>query len=491
MDKLRSDKMGNMPVPKLLWMMSAPAILSMLVQSLYNVVDSIFVSRISEDALTAVSLAFPLQMLVLAFALGIGVSANSIISRRLGAGQLDEASGTAKNSVFLALCASALFMLCGHFFSQWYLSLFADKDTVIYQYANDYLVVVLTLSVGVFTEITVSKIMQATGNMIVPMLSQLIGAISNIILDYILIFGKLGLPAMGVKGAAVATVIGQMLAMAFSIIMLYKKRPDFDINFKGFKPSLPHIKEIIKIGIPVTVMNSVSSIALTAMNAIIIAISETAVAVLGVYFKLQSFVFMPVFGLNQGAMPIMGYNYGANNKKRFLQTMVLSLSTATVIMVCGLLLFQLAPDKMLTLFDAGAEMQAIGVPALRAISLSFIPAALGIVLINMFQSLGHGFKSMAMSLLRQLVFLLPIALIFSKLLSLNAVWYSYPIAECLTVLIFLPVAAVTIKRAFANNELSPGFAADIPLPAEFSDNAAITENDAPASEASEENGKSV
>ncbi|MEG1791833.1 MAG: MATE family efflux transporter [Clostridia bacterium] len=460
MENNRSEKLGTMPIPKLLWMMSAPAILSMFVQSLYNVVDSIFVAKISETALTAVTLAFPMQMLVLAFSLGIGIGTNSIISRRLGEKNFEEASKIAKNGLFMAVCTGLFFLVFGYFIATLFADIFTEKGTLLYNYTKDYLVICVAMSFGMFIEICITKIMQATGNMIIPMVTQLIGAITNIVLDYIFIFGKLGFPAMGVAGAALATVIGQIVAMIFAIYKFSKMKLDFSLALKGFRPNKCTLIEITKIGTPVAVMNSVGSVAIGALNGILIVISKTAVAVLGVYFKLQSFIFMPVFGLNQGSMPILGYNYGANNKSRFRQTILVCFCSALTILSIGLLLFQILPKQMLELFSASDEMIDVGVNALRFISLSFIPAAMGIVMINMFQSIGHGFKSMAMSLLRQIIFLLPIAFLLSKVTILKYVWLAFPIAEILTVIIFFPIAVQTIKTAFRKRAQFSGIAND-------------------------------
>lgn len=447
MENLKSKRMGTMPIPKLLFIMSAPAILSMLVQSLYNVVDSAFVAHINEDALTAVSLSFPLQMIMIAFALGISIATGSIISRKLGEGASDQASITAKNGLFLTSIIAILFAGFGYFISRGFLGLFAEKGTSVYNYGVQYLTICMVFSFGLFFEMFASKVMQATGNMIIPMISQLIGAIINIILDPILIFGLLGFKPMGVRGAAIATVIGQIVAMIFSFIFLFKNK-EINLNIKGFKPDKNTSAEILKIGIPITILNSVASLATTAMNAILITFSKTAVAVLGIYFTLQSFVFMPIFGLNQGSMPILAYNYGANQRKRFDQTFRLALSVAMVIMIGGLMLFQLIPHHMLKIYNASDNMLEIGTRALQVISLSFIPAAFGITIINMFQSVGHGFKSMIMSLLRQVIFLLPIALILSKFTSLKYVWLAYPIAEVATVSIFIPIAIKTMNKVF-------------------------------------------
>lgn len=446
-----SEKMGVMPVGRLLASMALPAMCSMLVQAMYNIVDSIFVARIGEDALTAVSLAFPLQMLILAFALGASVGTNSLIARRLGEGRQKEASIAANNGFFLALIDTVLFLVLGLLFARPFIALFSE-DAALIGMGAQYLGIVMTFSFGMHFASMGEKVLQATGNMIIPMLAQLIGAITNIILDPIMIFGLFGCPAMGVAGAAIATVIGQIASMIFVILILLFKDHDVSINFKGFKPDANAIREILRVGIPTMIMNAISSVTNTAMNMVLMAFSSTAVAVMGIYFKVQSFVFMPVFGLTQGAMPILGYNFGANNRKRFLQTFRLSLGVAFVIMMAGTALFQVAPGWLLSLFNAGEDMLRIGQLALRIISLAFVGAAFGIIISTMYQSIGHGFKSMLMSLLRQLIVLLPAAWLLGRLGGLDAVWWAFPIAEYITLVVFAPIAVVTVRREFEKKD---------------------------------------
>ena len=400
------------------------------------------------DALTALSIAFPMQMLVLAFSMGVGIGTSSIVSRKLGQANPDEAGKIARNGLFMAVILSVFWLAFGYLISIWFAGMFAERGSAIYTYTKQYLFICVTFSAGSIIEIFFNKLNQSMGNMIVPMMTQLIGAVINIILDPILIFGLIGFPALGVRGAAIATVIGQTAAMVFTIVMFFRKKQEIDFSIKKFRPEWSYIKAIILLGLPVTVLNSISSFATTAMNGILITMSATAVAVLGVYFKLQSFVFMPVFGLNQGALPIEAYNYGANNKKRFMHTYGICLGVALTFLFIGLCLFHGIPQQLLSLFDKENAMGEIGVHALRIISLAFLPAAFGIVTINMFQSLGRGFTSMLMSVLRQVGFLLPIALIFSKTAGLSLVWWAYPISEVLVGLIFAPIAVTTVKKAF-------------------------------------------
>ena len=428
-----SEKLGTMPIGKLLATMSIPVIFSMLVQSLYNVVDSIFVSQIGEDALTAVSLAFPLQMLIIAFALGVGVGVNSLIARKLGEGNKDAASQTASTGIFLAIINAILFLLMGLFFTKFFMQMFSNDATIV-DMGTSYLSIVLIFSFGVFVEIACSRILQATGNMIIPMISQLIGAITNIILDPILIFGLLGLPAMGIKGAAVATVIGQIFSMIFSLTMFKIKTHDVHIQIRGFRPQMSTVIDIYKVGLPTIVMNAIGSVTTTFLNAILITFSSTAVAIFGIYFKLQSFVFMPVFG--------------ANNQKRFKHTFLLATLTSFVIMTLGTLLFWFFPAELLSLFNGTPELISMGIYVLRVLSLCFIPASFGIMISTMFQAIGHGFKSLVMSLLRQLIIIIPSAWLFAQLFGLDGIWFCYPLAEAICCIIFIPLAFIVIKKAF-------------------------------------------
>jgi len=446
---LSSEKMGTMPIGKLLASMSVPAMLSMLVQSMYNIVDSYFVSKLGGEAFEAVSIAFPMQMLVLAFAIGVGIGTNSLIARKLGEGKVNEATVTAQTGLFLAIINAVIFVVIGLVFSGPFISMFSDNPEVI-SLGTTYLTIVTAGSVGMFIEILCSKTLQATGNMTIPMVSQLIGAFLNIFLNPILIFGFLSLPKLGIAGSAVATVISQLTAMTYVIIMLKVKSHDIHLTLRGLKVKKENVLEIYKVGAPVIVINAIASLTTTALNFILMSFSEAAISILGIYFKLQSFVFMPVFGLTQGAMPIMGYNFGANKKKRFYHTFYLSLIVSTVIMLIGLFIFQVFPAQLLSVFGQNSEM---GIHALRVISLCFIFAAFGIIVSTMFQSIGHGFKSLIMSLLRQLILILPCAFIFGRLFGLNGVWYCYPVAEIICFLIFTPIGFKVIKDEFIRKSL--------------------------------------
>lgn len=439
------NKMGTMPIGRLLMSMSLPAIFSMLIQALYNVVDSIYVAQIGEHALTAVSLAFPIQNLMIAVSVGTGVGLNSLISRRLGEHREEEASCAAVHGILISLLESLCFVIFGLFFCRMFFSAFTDDATVI-QMGVTYTSIVTVLSFGSFIQICLEKTLQATGNMFYPMVFQLIGAITNIILDPILIFGWFGLPAMGVTGAAVATVAGQILAMLFAVYVIIRKEHAVHITFQGFHFSGAIVRDIFEVGFPSMIMQSISSIMIMALNNILIVFSQAAVAVLGVYFKLQSFVFMPVFGLGAGAMPIMGYNFGARNKKRLMHTLRLATLIALGIMVAGLLLFQFGASYLLMMFNASEEMMEIGVSALRTISLCFPAAALGIAFSNFFQAIGEGKNSLFISVMRQLVILLPCAWLISRLGTLNQVWLAFPIAEVISCFISVLLLRSTFRR---------------------------------------------
>lgn len=446
-ERITSKKMGDMPILKLILIMSAPAMLSMLVQALYNVVDSIFVARYSDAALKALSLAFPMQLLYMAFAIGVGVGANSLIARKLGEGKKEEASNYARAGLILALVHYAVFAVVGIFLAEPFLKLYTSDPEVI-KMGKEYLTIVMVCSFGCFIEIYISKTLQATGNMIIPMVSQLIGAIINIILDPIMIFGKLGFPAMGVKGAAIATVIGQIAAMCFVLIVFLTKKREVSFSFRNYKPKAVYFKMIYYVGAPSIVLNAIGSFTLSIMNKIANIHYADGATILGIYFKLQSFVLMPVFGLNQGIMPILAYNYGSNDKRRFMQTFKLSIIISLAVMAIGTLIFQLFPSTLLEMFKVDGTMMKKGVIALRIISICFIFAAVNIICTTMFQSIGHGFKSLFMSVLRQIVIIIPIAFIMGKLIGISGVWSAYPIADFVCLIVFIPLSLKTINKVF-------------------------------------------
>ena len=424
--------MGTMPVNKLLLSLSLPMMASMLVQALYNVVDSIFVARVSEDALTAVSLAFPIQTLMIALGVGTGVGVNALLSRSLGEKNQKRANHTAMHAVFLGMINYLIFLLVGltvvkpFFLSQ-------TTDEIIVNYGIDYLSIICCLSIGMYTQFTFERLLQSTGKTIYAMVAQLIGALINIILDPILIFGLLGFPRMEIAGAALATVIGQIAAGIAAFIFNRTFNHELQLSFKGFRPSSSIIRQIYAVGIPSIIMQSIGSVMVYGMNRILMSFTSTAAAVFGVYFKLQSFIFMPIFGLNNGMVPIIAYNLGARKRERILKTRTLSIRYAIAIMAAGILIFQFLPDKLFLLFDASESMLEMGVPALRIISIHFIPAAYCIVSSSVFQALGNGIYSATTAVCRQLVVLLPVAYLLSFLGNVNYVWLAFPIAELTSV----------------------------------------------------------
>lgn len=438
MEQTKENKMGTMPVNKLLVTMSLPMVISMIVQALYNIVDSIFVSRLSEDALTAVSMAFPMQNLMISVAVGTGVGINAMLSRALGEKKFEAANKTAENGIFIEVLGYVLFLLIGIFVTKPFFLAQAGAGDIA-NMGIEYTRICLLMSFGIFMQIGFERILQSTGRTIFTMITQSTGAIINIILDPILIFGLFGMPKMGVAGAAIATVTGQICAAILAITFNLTKNPDVHISFKGFKPQIIFVKNILSVGIPSIIMSSVGSAMTFCMNKILITFSSTAVAVFGVYFKLNSFVFMPVFGLNNGMVPIVSYNYGAQNKKRLTKTIKLAIMYAVCIMFIGIMLFQFIPDVLLKLFDASDHMLEIGIPALRVISLSFAFAGICIVISSSLQALGHGFLSMMISITRQLIILLPSAYILAKFGGIHAVWWSFNIAE---------IASLTLSLLF-------------------------------------------
>ena len=429
----KENKMGTQPVNRLLVSMSVPMMISMLVQALYNVVDSMFVSRINEDALTAVSLAFPAQNLMIAVAVGTGVGINALMSKSLGEKNYDRVNRTASNAVFLAVCSYLVFALLGLFFSRFYF-LSQIKVENIVDYGTDYLRICTLCSFGMFGQITFEKFLQSTGKTFYTMLTQGLGAIINIIFDPILIFGYFGFPKMGVAGAALATVIGQILAFFLAVFLCLTRNPEVRLSLRGFRPSGRIIQMIYAVGMPSIIMTAISSVMTFGMNKILVAFSSTATAVFGVYFKLQSFVFMPIFGLNNGMVPIVAYNFGAKKPDRIITTAKLSILYAVCIMLIGLAVFQFLPEQLLRIFEASDNMLAIGIPALRIISINFLFAGYGVVCSSLFQALGHGVLSLWVSLLRQLVVLLPAAFLLSLLGEVNYVWLAFPISEVASVI---------------------------------------------------------
>ena len=426
----KENRMGVMPVGKLLFSMSTPMVISFLVQSLYNIVDSIFVARYSPDALAAVSLAYPIQILMIAVSVGTGVGVNALLSRLLGEDKKDRAKATADNAVLLAIISSIAFAIFGIIATKAFFDAQTNSET-IRSLGYSYLSIVSIFSFGLILEVTYERILQSTGKTIYNMITQGIGAIINIILDPILIFGLLGAPKMGVAGAAIATVAGQIVAMILSFVFNMKYNEEVDITFGKhiFKPDFIIIKDIYKVGIPSIAMQSMSTLMMLGLNKILVRYSDMAVNVLGIYYKLQSFVFMPIFGLNNGMTPIVAYNYGARNKDRIMKVLKYSFLSSLVIMVIGTAIFWLFPKELMILFSPNDEMLRLGIPALRICSLCFILAAFDVIAIASFQSLGNGMYALYASFLRQLVLILPLAYVLSNMFGLEAVWYSIPLAE--------------------------------------------------------------
>jgi putative MATE family efflux protein len=444
---LKENKMGTMPVSKLLITMSIPMMISMFVQALYNIVDSMFVSQLGENALTALSLAFPVQNLMMAIGAGTCVGINAFLSRSLGEKNMERVNKTAVNGIFLAFVTAIVFAILGYFLVPIFFSTQTDIPEIL-KYGNDYLSICTMFSFGLMGQMTFERLLQSTGKTLYSMISQSFGAIVNIILDPIMIFGYFGFPRMEVAGAALATVIGQTLAMILGLILNLKVNKEINFRFKGFRPSGEIIGKIYAVGVPTAIMISIGSVMTYSLNRILLTYTATAAAVFGVYFRLQSIVFMPVFGLNNGMVPIVSYNYGARNKKRMLHTIKLSMTYAVLIMAVGFTIFQIFPVQLLSLFNATPDMIEIGIPAFRIISISFMFAGFCIVSGSTFQALGSGIPSMITSTSRQLLALVPLAFILSKIGGLNAIWWAFPLAEIVAVAL-----TVIFLRYFYNNKI--------------------------------------
>ena len=444
-ETLRENKMGTMPENKLLLSMAVPMMISMLVQALYNIVDSIFVSRICEDALTAVSMAFPWQNIVIAIAVGFGVGINALLSRALGQKNAERVNQVAVNGLLLAGLSYLLVLVAGLIGIRAYMRTQTDIETIV-NYGITYLNICILCSFGVFVEITFERFLQATGRTVYSMITQLTGAITNIILDPILIFGLLGFPKLGIAGAAWATVIGQCVGAVVAVMLNHFKNPEVHLRLRHIRPNGRLMGEITAISIPSIIMSCISSLTCFVMNMILIAYSSTAVAVFGVYFKLQSFVFMPVFGLNNGMVPIIAYNYGAQKPERIHKTIRLGIVYAVAIMVVGLLVFQLIPKELLRMFDASDAMLEIGAPALRIMSLAFVFAGIGIVSGSSCQAFGYSVYSMLISIARQIVVLIPAAYLLSLTGVLRSIWFAFPIAEIFSLILSLFFLRTTLKK---------------------------------------------
>lgn len=433
---VQENKMGTMSIGKLVFNMSLPMMVSMLVQALYNIVDSIFVAKLSENALTAVSLAFPLQTLLIAVGTGTGVGMNALLSKSLGEKNFKKANKTATNAAFIYAFSYIVFLILGFtIVKPFYRSQVGSADAEIMTMGVDYLSTVMIFSFGIFTQVFFERLLTSTGRTIFSMISQLSGALTNIILDPILIFGMFGFPKMGVTGAAVATVIGQCVAGIVAGTCNHKFNHEVKFEFKGFRPDLKIIGTIYAVGIPSIIMQSIGSIMTYCMNRILIEFSSTATAVFGVYFKLQSFFFMPVFGLNNGITPIIAYNYGARQRKRMTKTIKLSLFVAFCLTFIGFVLFESIPQVLLGMFSASDDLLKIGIPALRTIGVHYLIAWYCIIVGTVFQALGKAIFSMVVSIMRQLVILIPAAYLLAKFGGLHMVWWSFPIAEIMSFIV--------------------------------------------------------
>ena len=442
----QENKMGTMPIGRLLASMATPMMISMLVQAFYNVVDSIFVSQLGEDALNAVSLAFPLQQLMIAVCGGTSVGMNAMLSRSLGAKQYEKANKIANTGVFLFICSSVVFTLIGVFLSRPFFLAQTDVQQIV-DYGTDYASVCLGCSIGICSQFCFEKLLQSTGKTTHSMIAQLFGAVINIILDPILIFGLLGMPRLEVLGAAIATVSGQIVAALVAIAFNIKCNKEIHITTRLIRWDKDIAKEIYKIGLPSIIMQSIGSVMTFTMNKILIAFTTTATAVFGSYFKLQSFVFMPIFGLNNGMVPIIAYNYGARKYDRVKKTITLSIASAVLIMMIGLLAFELIPDVLLSFFNASKEMLEIGVPALRIIGTHYIFAGFCIIAGSVCQAIGKPVYSLIVSVCRQLVVLLPSAWLLSLTGRLELVWFAFPIAECFSLVLSTIYLSKTMRRA--------------------------------------------
>jgi len=444
---LKENKMGVKNISSLLISMSIPMMLSMFVQAFYNAVDSMYVSRLSENALTAVSLAFPIQNLMIAIGSGTGVGINALLSRSLGEKNKEKVDKSAVHGIMLILVNSVLFALFGLFFVENYFRSLTDIEEIL-NYGIDYLKICTVFSFGLFGQITFERLLQSTGKTFFSMIAQTFGAVVNIILDPIMIFGLFGFPRMEVAGAALATVIGQILAAILALIFNLAFNTEITFRFRGFRLDGKIIKQIYAVGIPTAIMIAIGSVMNFGLNRILLSFTSTATAVFGVYFKLQGFVFMPIFGMNNGVIPIISYNYGARNRKRIIKTIRLAMIYAISIMLVGVVIFQLFPGQLLSLFNASPDMYAIGVPALRITSICFVFAGFCIVSGSVFQALGSGVPSMIVSMTRQLVVLLPAAYILSGLGGLHAIWWAFPLAEIVSV-----VLTIIFLRYFYNNKI--------------------------------------
>ncbi|MDN6409499.1 MAG: MATE family efflux transporter [Tetragenococcus halophilus] len=437
--------MGVMPINKLLISMSLPMMLSMIVQSLYNVVDSIFVAQLSENALTAVTLAFPVQNLMIAIQVGTGVGMNALLSRRLGENNYEKANNAASNGVFLSILHYLVILILGLTIVPFFFRSQTSNPEILAQ-GESYMRIIMIFSLGLFLQVIFEKLLQGTGKSVFSMWVQGSGAIINIILDPFFIFGWFGFPALGVTGAAVATVIGQTVAALIGVLLNYYKNDEIKLQYKNFRPHLETIKDIYVVGVPSSMMIAITSVTIFSMNKILLKFSPTAIAVFGVYFRLQSFAFMPIFGLNNGMIPIVAFNYGARNKERIKEAIRLSIIYAMIFMLICLAIFQFFPVTLLNLFNASPEMLEIGVPAMRIISISFLFAGFSIIVSTIFQAFGKGTFGLYVSFTRQVIVLIPLAYLFSLTGNVDTIWWSFPVSELVSALLCVYFLRVIFKK---------------------------------------------
>nr|WP_320027016.1 MATE family efflux transporter [uncultured Acetobacterium sp.] len=425
----KGSKLGAVPIPKLLFSMSLPAIISMMIQAMYNVVDSIFVAQVGEEALTAVSLAFPIQILIISCFVGMGVGINSAISRRLGENKKSEAANVAEHGFIIAIVLSIALAVMGFFISEPFIRLFTDNALIISE-GRIYLLIVTIFAFGSIITQAAFATLQGSGEMIKPMIGQIIGAVSNIILNPILVFGLIGFPALGVAGSAIATVSGQMLGMIYMLLVVFKGKHNYlKLDYQTYHYESAIVKDIVKVGLPAAIMQGLGSLMITGYNLILAGFGMSAVAVFGVYFKVQSFIFMPIFGLGQGAMPIFGFNFGAKNQARFYETLKVAVTAAFAFMCLGTVLFWIFPVQIMMAFNPSPEMMEIGVHCLRAISLAFPVAGVSIMISVSFQAIGKAYVSMVASFIRQMIVLLPVSFVLAQMGGLDLVWYGFIISE--------------------------------------------------------------
>ncbi len=457
MENTKENKMGTAPVPRLLFSISIPIIISMLVQALYNIVDSVFVAQYDNVAGTgALTLAFPIQNLIIAVAVGLAVGMNALLSRSLGQKNFEKANLIAGQGFFLNICGYLIFLVFGLFLVKPFVAGQASEGTLLYEYSYEYLSVVAIGSIGVFIQVVTERLLQSTGKSLLSMITQLSGAITNIILDPILIFGLLGAPKMGVRGAAIATVAGQFVSATVGIVLNLVYNREIKLALRNFLPKFRLIKEMLVIGIPSVIMQAIGSLMTYSLNNILLKFSQDALNAFGIYFKLQSFIFMPVFGLNNGMVPIIAYNYGANNPDRVKKTMRLAMLCAVGYMGVGLLAFQLIPGTLLSIFNAGEGLLAVGKPALRIISICFPFAGISIICSSTCQALGKSIYSLYLSAIRQIVVLIPSAFLLSLTGEVNLVWLSFPIAELVGLVLAIIFAKYVLGKTMrtANSQLA-------------------------------------